>query len=98
VGQTIEINNTTAVDRVLVIDTDRSIAGQDGVAFNGLEAARRASSFPARLAAQIFESDSIVDRVFVMSNTISIRRSGEWDSDSTESMTALISEFFRFYD
>ena len=97
-GQTIEINNTTAVDRVLVIDTDRSIAGQDGVAFNGLEGARRAATFPGRLATQIFESDSAVDRVFVMSNTISIRRSGEWDSDGTETMTALVSEFFRFYD
>ena len=69
-GQTIEINNTTSVDRVLVIDTDRSIAGQDGVAFNGLEAARRSASFPGRLAVEIFESDSAVDRVFVMSNTM----------------------------
>jgi hypothetical protein len=97
-GQTIEINKTAAVDRVLVIDTDRSIAGQDGVAFNGLEAARRSSTFPGRLAALIFESDGAVDRVFVMSNTISVRRIGEWQSEATEQMTSLVSGFFRFYD
>ena len=97
-GQTIEIIKTTAVERVLVIDTDRSIAGQDGVAFNGVEAARRSSTFPGRLAVRIFETDSAVDHVFVMSNTVSVRRIGGWDAESTERISDLVVGFFRYYD
>lgn len=97
-GQTIEINNTKTVDRVLIVDTDRSIAGQDGETFKGVEAARRGTTFPARLAVRIFESDGSVDHVFVMSNTVSVRRLADWDADSVESTTRIITEFFRFYD
>ena len=97
-GQTIEINGVRAVDRVLVVDTDRSLAGQDGEAFNGVEAARRSGTFPGELAVRVFELDASVDHVFVMSNTVSIRRMGPWDEDAISAVNAVISEFFRFYD
>ncbi len=96
-GQTIQINKTNVIDPVLVIDTDRSIAGQDGEGFSGKEAARHGETFPARLALRLFESDPAIDHVFVMSNTISVRRLPSWTADATEQVTGIVADFFRFY-
>jgi endonuclease/exonuclease/phosphatase family metal-dependent hydrolase len=97
VGQTIQINRTVVVDQVLVIDTDRSIAGQDGEAFSGRESARTQSTFPARLAVRLFESDEAIDHVFVMSNTVSVRRLPVWSESDVKSATQVVADFFRFY-
>ncbi len=96
-GQTIEINRTTVLDRVLLIDTDRSLAGQDGEVYGGVEAARRKSTFPARLAVRIFEADSGIDHVFVMSNQVSVRRFSGWDDEKAAAIAKVVSEFFRVY-
>lgn len=96
-GQTIEINRTTVVDKVLMIDTDRSLAGQDGESFGGVEAARRGSTFPARLASKLFEGDTEIDHVFVMSNQVSVRRFAGWTDDAVEAVSSLVAAFFRIY-
>jgi hypothetical protein len=96
-GQTIEINGTDVVDHVLVIDTDRSLAGQDGERYSGVEAARLKTSFPARLAVRLFEADDEVDHVFVMSNTVSVRRPSGWNAGSIDRSAGVVSAFFRFY-
>ena len=96
-GQTIEINKTDVIDHVLVIDTDRSLAGQDGEAFSGVETARLRVTFPAQLAVRLFEADPAVDHVFVMSNTVSVRRPTGWDDASVDVASRTVSEFFRFY-
>jgi hypothetical protein len=96
-GQTIEINRTDVIDHVLVIDTDRSLAGQDGEAFNGVEAARAKTSFPSRLAVRLFESDDAVDHVFVMSNLVQVRRPHGWDDTTTGAAAQVVSDFFRYY-
>lgn len=85
------------IDQVLVIDTDRSIAGQDGEAFSGKESARTQSTFPARLAVRLFESDQAIDHVFVMSNTVSVRRLPAWAESDVKSATQVVADFFRFY-
>jgi len=97
VGQTIEIRGTAVVDGVLVVDTDRSLAGQDGEGFDGVEAARAADGFPARLAGRLFEADSAIDHVFVMSNTVTVRRVGGWDDASRARAAGVVSDFFLFY-
>lgn len=96
-GQTIQINKTTVIDRVLVIDSDRTLAGQDGESFSGREAARSHDTFPARLAVELFQADDAVDHVFVMSNTVSVRRLPSWTDESIEAATATVADFFRFY-
>ncbi|HSJ27408.1 MAG TPA: hypothetical protein VLB67_04310 [Acidimicrobiia bacterium] len=96
-GQTIEINRTTLIGKVLMIDTDRTLAGQDGEAFGGIEAARRSTTFPGRLAVRIFEHDSGIDHVFVMSNQVSLRRFAGWDDESVAGVAGLVAEFFRVY-
>ncbi|MEX1003859.1 MAG: hypothetical protein WD990_08085 [Acidimicrobiia bacterium] len=96
-GQTIEVNNRTIIDKVLMVDTDRSLAGQDGEAFGGVEAARRSTTFPGRLAVRLFEADPDIDHVFVMSNQVSVRRFAGWDDVASDRVAGLVSEFFRVY-
>jgi hypothetical protein len=96
-GQTIEINNTEIVDHVLLIDTDRSLAGQDGESYGGVETARLGDTFPAQLAVRLFETDSSVDHVFVMSNSVSVRRPAGWDDEAVSRASSTVAEFFRFY-
>lgn len=96
-GQTIEIRSTVAIDHVLVVDTDRSITGQDGVAYNGVETARRDASFPARLAVRLFEGIDGADHVYIMSNTVSVRRPGGWSDEQVGDARRIVSDFFRYY-
>lgn len=96
-GQTIEVNNRTVIDKVLMIDTDRSLAGQDGEAFGGVEAARRSTTFPGRLAVRLFEADPDIDHVFVMSNQVSLRRFAGWEDSDSDRAVGLVTEFFRIY-
>jgi len=96
-GQTIEINGTDVIEHVLVIDTDRSLAGQDGETFNGVEAARSKTSFPARLAVRLFESDDSVDHVFVMSNLVQVRRPAGWNQETSAAAAQVVADFFRYY-
>ena len=96
-GQTIEINKRTVIDKVLMIDTDRTLAGQDGESYGGIEAARRSETFPGKLAVRIFESEPEVDHVFVMSNQVSIRRFAGWDDEKAVNVAGIVSEFFRVY-
>jgi len=53
--------------------------------------------FPAQLAARLFESDSSIDHVYVMSNVLSIKRVGEWDDASVASASDIVTSFFLFY-
>ncbi len=96
-GQTIEITKTAVVGTVLLFDTDRSLAGQDGCGFDGADAARDAAGFPAVLAVRLFEGDPGIDHVFVMSNTVTVRRPQGWDADAADRAAGIISDFFRFY-
>jgi hypothetical protein len=96
-GQTIEIKKVSRVGRVLVVDTDRSLTGQDGESFTGSQTAGQIDTFPARLAVRLFEADSEVDYVYVMSNTVSVRRRIDWDADAMDRASAVVSEFFRIY-
>ena len=96
-GQSIEVNKRTVIDKVLMIDTDRSLAGQDGESFGGIEAARRSATFPGQLAVRLFEADSDIDHVFVMSNQVSLRRFAGWQDADSDRVAALVAEFFRVY-
>lgn len=96
-GQTIEINGVRRIGDVLVIDTDRSLAGQDGEAYTpGYTAA--SDTVPARLAERLFEGDADIDRVHVMSNAATIARSGGWTPEAEARAREIVTRFFRFYD
>ena len=96
-GQTIEIKKVTPIGRVLVVDTDRSLTGQDGESFTGKQTAAQVDTLAARLAVRLFEADSEVDYVHAMSNAVSIRRRTDWDDDSMAASSEVVAEFFRVY-
>ncbi|HSJ35765.1 MAG TPA: hypothetical protein VLB85_12000 [Acidimicrobiia bacterium] len=95
-GQTIEINGSRQIGEVLVIDTNRSLAGQDGEAYTP-GYTTTSDTFPARLAERLFEADADIDRVHVMSNAVSISRAGEWTESARETVEQVVAHFFRFY-
>ena len=94
-GQTIEVLDQIELGETLLISSDRSWSGQDGEAFS--EAPTERQTFPAELAARLFDAGLGIDHVYVMSNTVSIRRPGGWESEATATAAAVISSFFRFY-
>lgn len=96
-GQAIEITSTTLIDDVAMFATDRAITGQEGSGFDDLEAAEAAATFPARLAARLFEGDDAIDRVFVASNQVVARRREGWSDRSASDAAETISRFFVFY-
>lgn len=93
-GQTIQINRTDVLGDVVVVDTDRTLTGQDGQGFDG---PTDDDGTAARLAGRIFEEVPGVDHVYVMSNTITVLRAGGWDEETVSRLSELVSQFFRFY-
>ena len=61
-------------------------------------AAETDEEFPGRLAARIFDTADGVTHVFVASNQVVVGREGGWDDATLSAVTAIVSEFFVFYD
>jgi hypothetical protein len=96
VGQPIEVSYDTVED-VLLITADRSLTGQDGVAYGSAAAAEADPRFPGLLAVRLFASDHAIDHVFVASNQVVVRRLGGWDEEPIASATGIVSDFFLYY-
>ena len=96
-GQQIEVLSTHMVGDVLLIDTNRTLGGQDGEAYEDPDAARSGTTFPARLSARLMDLDPKINRVFTLSNTLTVRREGGWYPDGVERVSQSVSEFFLFY-
>ena len=96
-GQQIEILSTEMVGDVLLIDTNRTLGGQDGEGYANRDAARSGKTFPARLSARLMELDPHINRVFTLSNTLTVRRAGGWSPGQVEQVFESVSEFFLFY-
>jgi hypothetical protein len=49
------------------------------------------------LAGRLFGLDLGIDHVYVLQNTITVRRRGGWDEDSAGVVTHVTGSFLRFY-
>jgi hypothetical protein len=96
-GKPIVVARTTVVDDVLLVDTDRSITGQDGVGYDSVAFAAADESFPGRLAERIFQSIDGIGHVFIASNQAVIGRSGGWDEAAKAAAVDVVANFFVFY-
>lgn len=94
-GQDVQINETVEMGDILIVDTDRSFTGQDGQA---LVPGSEGHGVPAVLAERLFALGLDIDHVHVLQNTITVRRPGGWDEDSTGSVTAVANTLLRYYD
>lgn len=95
-GQVINVTGTVAGDSA-IFEADRSLSGQDGGAYESIEATSDDTTFPARLAARVFAGDPAVTRVFAGSNGVVVRRDGGWSDVELALISNLIEEFFVFY-
>ena len=95
-GQRIEVT-PSVVDDILVLDTDRSITGQDGTEYPSRESAESDDRFPGQLASRLFQNDGFVEHVFVASNAVVVKRSAGWEEDTVENAARVVSDFFLFY-
>ncbi len=93
-GQRIEVS-AVPMGSVALFSTDRSITGQDGVGFT--PGSTSDDGPPAELARRLFAADSSIDHVYVLSNTISVRRGEAWDDDSLDDASGVISGLFIHY-
>ncbi len=94
-GQNVEIKDTVTMGEILIVDTDRSFTGQDGqVITPGSEG----TGVPAELAGRLFDLGLDIDHVFVLQNTVTVRRSDGWDEDSAGKVTYTTHTFLRFYE
>ena len=96
-GQRIEIEGQRVIGDSLIVSTNRSFTGTDGEGFASLAAATESSTFPARLASDLFESDDRLSRVFIHQNMVVATRSGGWEPEASNAAAKVIGEFFLFY-
>lgn len=93
-GQDVIIKDTVTMGDVLMVDTDRSFTGQDGH-FMTTESDLR--GVPGRLAERLFALDLGIDHVYVLQNTVTVRRPGGWDDDAAGAVTGVTGSFLRYY-
>ena len=94
-GQTVVVNGVKELGDVLLLDTDRSFTGQDGMV---ISPSNRGRAVPGALADELFDLGLGVDHVYVLQNTVSVRRPGGWDEESRTAVTSMVEGFLRFYD
>lgn len=94
-GQNVEIRETVTMGEVLIVDTDRSFTGQDGqVIAHGEDG----EGVPGDLARRLFQLDLGIDHVFVLQNTVTVRRPDGWDEETAGRVTDVTHSFLRYYD
>jgi len=94
-GQTVVVNGVKELGDVLLLDTDRSFTGQDGMV---ISPSNRGRAVPGALADELFDLGLGVDHVYVLQNTVTVRRPGGWDEESQAAVTSMVEGFLRFYD
>ncbi len=94
-GQSVEIRDVVNLGETLLIDTDRSFTGQDG---QEITPDLPGNAVPGLLANELFQLRMGIDYVFVLQNTVSVRRPGGWDSGSIDRVKTTTTGFLRFYE
>ena len=93
-GQKIEVTATPIGD-VALFHLDRSLTGQDGIVFPGPPADTRDP--PAVLAQRLFEAIPDIETVYILSNSVSVDRTSEWDQATLEEASRIVSDLFIVY-
>lgn len=96
-GQRIEVESIRLVDDAIVVSTNRSLTGTDGEGFNSFADTEGVDTFSSRLAAELFEADGGLERVWVSSNVVVVKRPDGWSDESSGSTSKVIEDFFLFY-
>jgi len=93
-GQDVEIKESVTLDGVLIVDTDRTFTGQDGYA---IAPDAEVDGVVGLLAERLFGLDLGIDHIYVLSNTVTVRRPQGWDEDSAAAVERAIHNLLRHY-
>jgi hypothetical protein len=93
-GQDVEIRSIVQMGDLLLIDTDRSFTGQQGQV---ITPEGGGEDVPANLAARLFRLDMGIDHVYILQNTVTVRRPGGWDDESAAAVQRVTNGFLRHY-
>lgn len=96
-GQSISVAGTV-LGLTAIFEADRSLSGQDGGSYDSPPDLSEDDTFPARLAARIFDADPGITGVFVGSNGIVVHRGNSWGDTEVDRIGSVIEDFFVFYD
>jgi ferredoxin--NADP+ reductase len=94
-GQLIAVE-PRVVEDLLLLSCDRSLTGQDGVAFESADQAAAGTTPPGVLTRRLFAGDTAIDHVYVHSSEVVVRRRGGWDQDSINTASHILSNLFVF--
>ncbi len=97
-GQPIDVTGTVRLGDVALLDTNRTLTGQDGEGYESLNEARQGATLPARLAERLFAADRDLASVFVLSNGLSLERNGGWTDEVLDRVTDIVRAFLVYYD
>lgn len=87
----------TVIDNTVVFSTNRSFTGTDGEGFESSEAAAESNSIAGKLAAELFEAEDTLTRVYVDQNSLIVSSTAGWEDANLAVMSSVIEDFFRFY-
>ena len=93
-GQTVVVNQVIETGDILLIDTDRSFTGQDGMA---MSPSSRGHAVPGSLADRLFDLELGIDHVYVLQNAVTVRRAGGWDDGAKQAVISVVESFLLFY-
>jgi ferredoxin--NADP+ reductase len=94
-GQLIEVV-VTPIGETALFDLDRSLTGQDGYSFPGPP--NNTESPPELLAQRLFAIDDQVKNIHVLSNLVTVARTGGWDDEALAVTTDVLSKLLVFYE
>jgi len=93
-GQKIEVSATPIGD-IALFHLDRSLTGQDGLVFPGPPA--DLDDPPAVLASRLFEAIPDIATVYILSNSVSVAKEGDWDEASLDEASRIVADLFIVY-
>lgn len=93
-GQKIDVS-ATPVGNVAIFDLDRSLTGQDGVTF---DQPPDGPSPTQLLARRLWEADETVDNVYILSNSVSVRRESDWEAEDVATASDIIANLFIYWE
>ncbi len=97
-GQPIQVMDRVVLGDVALFDTDRTLTGQDGETYSTMADTERTETFGSAIAARLLESDDRLDSVYVLSNSLSLRRPDGWTEEALDNASETIRTFFIVYE
>ncbi len=94
-GQLIEVV-VTLIGKTALFDLDRTLTGQDGFSFPGPP--DNNESPPELLAQRLFVIDEQIENIHVLSNLVTVTRTGGWDDEALAVATDVLSKLLVFYE